>query len=482
VKRISRLATIVIALLLAASLVVPFAGAAPGGNGKGPNSSADATSSGATVDTGSALVQLAGNPLATDTRSKPAPGKKIDFDSSSVRSVKAELAAQRNAFKQWLRKNAPKAKVVGEYDLALNAVAVRLNGTSLDTLAAAPMVVHAEYEGLYYPTADPADPDLTLIDAGLAYAGDPNAGAGVKVAVVDTGIDIAHPCFAAPDNGDNNPYTNEKVIVAKVFNNKAGKNDYTPEAIQDHGTHVAGTIACNADTPASVDGVDIPYDVSGVAPAALLGNYNVFPGGVNNARSEDILNALEAAYADDMDVANMSLGGNSHGVQDLLTMAVDNLDLAGMVVAVAAGNSGPGHYTVESPGMAARALTAGASTVPHFVGTSVAVDDVGTFGAASGDFATVDADLTAELGVVLDGGNLSTACSAIVEDLTSMIASSRAAPAPSPRRSATPRTPAPSPCWWSTTWLVTRPPWPTTAPSRCRPSPPTWSAWRTRTT
>jgi subtilisin family serine protease len=41
----------------------------------------------------------------------------------------------------------------------------------------------------------------------------------------------------------------------------------------------------------------------------LLRSYNIFPGDVLNARSEDILNALNAAYADGMDVANMSLGG-----------------------------------------------------------------------------------------------------------------------------------------------------------------------------
>ena len=104
----------------------------------------------------------------------------------------------------------------------------------------------------------------------------------------------------------------------------------------------------------------LPYDVSGVAPAAFLGNYNVFPGDVADARSEDILNALDAAYADGMDVVNMSLGGGANGVQDLLTMAVDDLDIANMVVAVAAGNEGDGdpeahpplpagHYTVSSP-------------------------------------------------------------------------------------------------------------------------------------
>ena len=89
--------------------------------------------------------------------------------------------------------------------------------------------------------------------------------------------------------------------------------------MQDHGTHVAGTVACNFGTTAVVEGVTIPHTISGVAPAALLGNYNVFPGTIEDARSEDILNALDAAYADGMDVANMSLGGDAHGVQDLLT-------------------------------------------------------------------------------------------------------------------------------------------------------------------
>src|SRR5260221_6526950 len=80
------------------------------------------------MDTGSALVQLDGEPLATDARTKPPHGKKIDFDSSTVKSARAQLSALRNDFKTWLRANAPRAQVTGEFDLALNAVAVRLNG------------------------------------------------------------------------------------------------------------------------------------------------------------------------------------------------------------------------------------------------------------------------------------------------------------------------------------------------------------------
>jgi len=369
-------------------------------------------------DKATAIVQLKGDPLATSDKTKPPQGKKIDFDSATVKSYRASLSALRNDFKAWLRANAPGAKVTGEFDISLNAVSLNLGGERLETIAAAPMVQRAEYQGLYYPTVD--DPDLGIINAIAAWggrAGSATAGAGVKVAIIDTGIDISHPCFSdtgyAPQNQlGNRKFTNNKVIAAKVFNNKTPSQGFTAEAIQDHGTHVAGTVACNFETPATVNGVTIPYKVSGVAPRALLGNYNVFPAEVGNARSEDILNAMETAYADGFDVGNMSLGGGSHGFQDLLTIAVDDLDLANMVFAVAAGNSGPGHFTVESPGSAARALSAGASTVPHFVGAPV-TSGASVFRAATGDFTTVKTDLTKPLGAVLVNGSLSTACTAL---------------------------------------------------------------------
>lgn len=409
-------------VLLCTALLIGAAQAAA------PQGGADDQAIRARVDSASALVQLNGDPLATNPRTRPPRGKKIDFNSSAVRAERARLAALRNDFKAWLRANAPKARVTGEYDISLNAVAVRLNGTPLNTLRAAPMVTRVELQGLYYPLAE--DPDLSIISAPEAWqtgGGPANAGQGVKVAIVDTGIDIRHPCFS--DDGyasqkqlGDRRFTNNKVIAAKVFNNKTPQQNFTAEAINSHGTHVAGTVACNFETPATVSGVDIPYDISGVAPRALLGNYNVFPADVASARSEDIMNALEAAYADGFDIANMSLGGGANGIQDLLTVAVDNLDEANMVVAVAAGNSGPGHFTVESPGSAARALTAGASTVPHFVGAPVTVGG-DTFGAASGDFAVVSADLTAPLAVVPGTTNgLSTACSALNLSLSGAIA------------------------------------------------------------
>jgi len=378
---------------------------------------AAATSALADQDMSSALVQLNGDPLATYAKTKPAQGKKIDFNSNSVKSYRAQLSALRNDYKAWLRANAPQAKVTGEFDLSLNAVAVQLNGATLSQVSGTPLVKTAEYQGLYRPTL--ADTDLAVINATTAWAADggpANAGDGVKVAIVDTGIDVSHPCFSdagypnQPQSGDHR-FTNNKVIVAKVFSNKTPSRGYSAEAIQAHGTHVAGTVGCNFETPTNVDGVPIPYSMSGVAPRAILGNYNIFPADVENARSEDILDALEAAYTDGFDVANMSLGGGSHGVQDLLTVAIDNLDAANMVVAVAAGNSGPGAFTVESPGNGKSSLTAGAASVGHHMGNPINTS-TGSYAGTKGDFGSLSADLTAPLAVVSDTSTPSLGCTA----------------------------------------------------------------------
>src|SRR5713101_1525475 len=281
-----------------------------------------------TVDTSSAIVQLKGDPLSTYSATKPAPGKKFDFNSNTVKSYRAQLAALRNDFKQWLQTYAPNAQVTGQYDISLNAVAVQLNGTSLDTIASAPMVQHVEYNGLYHPDLSQSYKIINASGAWTSAGGRPNAGAGIKIGDIDTGIDQNHPffdptglrypagfpkCDAAdstshtPDN--NCEYVSAKVIVAKVFFNKAAVSGLDAQAVQDHGTHTAGIAAGVTGKTATVSGVSI-NDLSGIAPGAWLGNYNVFPGNVVSARSEDILNAVDAAISDGMDVLNISLGGS----------------------------------------------------------------------------------------------------------------------------------------------------------------------------
>src|SRR5437870_1094469 len=373
-----------------------------------PNTSADAPNRSPDVDNTSAIVQLKGDPLTTYSATKPAPGRKIDFNSYAVRSYRAQLVAARNEFKRWLRANAPRARVTSEYDISLNAVAVQLNGTPLATIAAAPMVARAEYNALYSPNLSQSHFIINADPAWIAAGGRAVAGAGIKIGDIDTGIDSAHPffdptgfsyppgfpkCDAADSNSHHQDqdckYVSQKVIVAKVFYNKNNQTNFDAQAIQDHGTHTAGIAAgiFNPSLNAVVHGVMID-GMSGIAPGAWLGNYNVFPGSVTNARSEDILNAVDAAVADGMDVLNLSLGGSYHGNNDLLAIGLDNAVDAGVVVAVAAGNSGPGAGTLESPGRARKIITVGASTNQHFVGQpfTYPADGGTTIGAAVGDF------------------------------------------------------------------------------------------------
>lgn len=373
-----------------------------------PNANADAFNRAQDVDNSSAIVQLKGAPISTNPSTKPPHGRKIDFNSNAVRSYRAQLNAGRNEFKRWLRTNAPGAKVTSEYDVSLNAVAVQLNGTPLATIAAAPMVQSAEYNVLYYPNLSQSHFIINADPAWAAAGGRAMAGAGIMIGDIDTGIDNTHPffdptgfsypsgfpkCDAADSNSHHQDqdckYVSPKVIVAKVFYNKAGQQGLDAQAIQDHGSHTAGIAAgiFNPSLNAVVNGVMI-NSMSGIAPGAFLGNYNVFPGGVLNARNEDILNAVDAAIADGMDVLNLSLGGNYHGNNDLLSIGLDNAVDAGLVVAVAAGNSGPGAGTLESPGRARKVITVAASTNQHFVGEPFTYPAGGgtTIGAAVGDF------------------------------------------------------------------------------------------------
>src|SRR6266436_3642522 len=402
------------------------------GGGPRPNASADAFNRGQDVDNSSAIVQLKGDPLSINSATKPPAGKKIDFNGNAVRSYRAQLAAGRNDFKRWLRANAPRAKITSDYDISLNAVAVQLNGTPLETIAAAPMVQQAQYNALYHPNLSESHFIINADPAWGTAGGRAVAGAGIKIGDIDTGIDQTHPffdptSFSYPTEGGPWPkcdaadstshhqdqdceYVSPKVIVAKVFYNKANQQGLDAQAIQDHGTHTAGIAAgVYPSEDAVVNGVTID-DMSGIAPGAWLGNYNVFPGGVDNARSEDILNAVDAAIADGMDVLNLSLGGSprlgtASGI-DVLSIGLDDAVDAGLVVAVAAGNSGPGTKTVESPGRAPKVITAGASTNQHFIGEPFTYPST-TIGAAVGDFPALPTSSYS----LFDTGN--TACTSI---------------------------------------------------------------------
>jgi minor extracellular serine protease Vpr len=399
-----RLAGLLAAGLLLLTVPVAQAGAPP--------ASSDSRAAGAVLDTRSAIVVLKEQPVATYdghvagfAKTRPSSGK-LNPNSAAVKKYLGYLKNEHSAFADWLRANAPGAKVTSDFSTVLNGAAVELNGTALRKLLDNPDVASVEYNALYRPSMSESHKIINAGGAWAASGGRADAGRGIKVGVIDTGIDATHPFFdpsgfvappgfpkcdardsAAGTPDTNCKFTSAKVIVAKVFNEKLNQNGFDARPAQDHGTHVAGTVAGVTGKVATVQGVVID-DMSGVAPAAWLGNYNVFPGNVTNARSEDIINAVEQAVTDGMDVLNLSLGGGFHGNNDLLAKGLDNAVAAGVTVAVAAGNSGPGPQTIESPGRARDIITAGASTNQHFVGQPLTYPAGGgtTIGAAVGDF------------------------------------------------------------------------------------------------
>jgi len=386
---------------------------------------------------GYALVELMDKPVSSYdggipgyAPTKPAPGHKLDLASRPVADYRALLGSERGTFRAWLRSNAPQVEIVREYDLVFNGVAVKLNGASMSALARAPGVSRVTASWLYRPSMDVSVPliqaDKVWADLGVMPLADEPTYVNlpsIKVGVIDTGILDTHPFIAS--------CRAEGSIQHNVFFSGTGTAMFGRTIVFDHGTHVAGTIGgCPVRGPFLVDGTDLTLhgafgnNLTGVAPGVTLHDYNVFPGyGAGfiafggSAFSHDIIAAVEKAVFDGMDVINLSLGGGVQGPHDTLAEAINAAVDAGTIAVVAAGNSGPGIETVESPGNAAKAITAGASTNPHFMGISVRIGGF-AFRAALGDFNNFVPALT------LPWTNTTPAngCTAIAQDLTGKIA------------------------------------------------------------
>lgn len=165
---------------------------------------------------------------------------------------------------------------------------------------------------------DVTDPSLLLQE--LYGALPPNSGAGVTVAIIDSGVDGSHPDLPNVIGGLN-------CVSEETRNNPAAESQWRPAHIKgEHGTHVAGIVA----------GRGRPGGFHGVAPQANLLSYRVFPDSGAGASNFDIAKAIDRAVLDKCDIINLSLGG---GPRDDLTHAaiLRALD-AGVVVVAAAGN------------------------------------------------------------------------------------------------------------------------------------------------
>jgi subtilisin family serine protease len=179
------------------------------------------------------------------------------------------------------------------------------------------------------------DVSAPLIGAPVAWE-EGYGGSGVGIAVLDTGLDLQHPDFAG---------------------RVAGTADFTGEGVIDlngHGTHVAG-IACG-------DGRSSDGRYRGVAPLANLYVAKVLDRN-GAAYMSDVMAGIDWAVKQDVQVINLSLSGSPPGDgTDALSETCDLVVERGIVVCVAAGNSGPNPGTIGPPGCARQVITVGAST------------------------------------------------------------------------------------------------------------------------
>jgi subtilisin family serine protease len=296
-----------------------------------------------------------------------------------------------------------KFQVTGATQTLVNAIYVAADASRLDELSHLPGVRRVVFLPTLRPALDHAEQLVNLPGAWTVLGGAAQAGIGVKVAVIDSGIDYTHPAFQAPSltpppgfpicQPQDCGFTNNKIIVARSYLRQQGAgspddpardsrpDDFSPRDREGHGTAVAMIIGGVTNSG--------PGDtITGFAPQVFLGSYKVFgTTGVNDNISGDVVvQALEDAVMDGMDIANLSLGGapvsgaldtgticgEPVGMPcDTLSQAIENATKLGMLVVVSAGNEGangttfPTLATAGTPGIAPSALSVAGTTNSH---------------------------------------------------------------------------------------------------------------------
>ncbi len=331
------------------------------------------------------IVELSSQPVIDQTmRSRAASAKGGSrLRSSEAYARRAQIHAEQDQIKTQIEQH--NAKVVDRVDTVANALMVEVADADAQALASIPGVKSVHPARRFRMVLDRAVILHKVVDAWNIVGAD-HAGEGVKIAIIDSGIDVTSPglqgaSMSPPDAFPRTNYdadvanTNGKVIVARSYVSLLPYRDPDPYAYDHigHGTALAMIVAgATANGPLAT--------ITGVAPKAYLGNYKVFgtPGYNDSASDSAILKALDDAVADGMDVVNLSLGDDlaPRLSDDIDAQAVERATAAGMIVVIAAGNSGPDLNTMSSPGTAPSAITVGATTNDRTFAASITFADL----------------------------------------------------------------------------------------------------------
>src|SRR5688572_25779363 len=280
----------------------------------------------------------------------------------------------------------PKAKVLYSVQSAYNGIAARIDAANLAQLKAHSDVKAVHHLPIHYIDNSTSVPFINAVNAWVASGG--NTGDGIKIGIIDTGIDYTHADFAGP--GTPAAYTaNNRAIVepgtfptAKVVGGRdfagdlyTGGNVPLPDAdpcdCNSHGTHVAGT-AAGFGVNANGTTYTGPYDGTtpfsslsvgpGVAPKAQLYALKVFGCSGSTGLTTQAINwAIEpngdGDPSDHLDVINMSLGSNFGTATDPSAAASNNAAAIGVIVVASAGNAGDTTYITGSPATSTRTIS-----------------------------------------------------------------------------------------------------------------------------
>ncbi len=293
---------------------------------------------------------------------------------ASVSYLRSLASAQR-VLQSRLATEIPSAHVRWRYSVVANGVAVSLPASRLAELKRMPGVT--VWPSVRYHELLDKTPQLVGAPSvwGPALA---TAGQGMKIAILDDGLDQSHVFFSpsgftypAGFPKGNTAFTTPKVIVARAFAPastrwKYARTPFDPEE-SEHATNVAGIAAGDHDTLATLPSSRVR--VSGIAPAAYLGNYKVLtvptPDFGLDGNSPEIAKGIEEAVKDGMDVINLSLGEPEiEPTRDIVVAALERATQAGVVTVVAGGNSfaEAGRGGISSPANAPNAIAVAASS------------------------------------------------------------------------------------------------------------------------
>ncbi|SDP07075.1 Serine protease, subtilisin family [Paenibacillus sp. yr247] len=320
------------------------------------------------------IIQLNGLPAAVGQYAA-----KMGYVTMAAESTEQTAQSEQTAFINAAKAAGIPLKVNYQYNTVLNGMEVTVRADQIPQLAKIAGVKSIHRNLLYHPVVS-AESFSTVTRSTYNYSFDATplkqlgvdkaweqgwTGKGLKVGVIDTGVDYIHPDLKGAYQGGYDSY----------FNDPDPYEDYpSPQYKYEgslHGTHVSGTIAGRA-----VNNTD-DFVQKGVAYEAELHDYKVMgladpsdPKGPTEATgtSAQIINGIERAVKDHMDVINLSLGNSSEKDPNSPdSIAINNAVLAGVIAVIANGNegsSGPYYYSMGSPASAQLAITVAASTSP----------------------------------------------------------------------------------------------------------------------